>query len=458
MTAVLDRWVDAHRDQHLDLLFRLVRQPSISAQGVGVEECAALLMETMRDVGLEPSLISTPGQPVVYGERIEDPSRPTVLFYGHYDVQPPEPLELWQSPPFEPTIRDGRIYARGIADNKGQHLAHLLAIQAFREVQGRVPVNVKVVLEGEEESASPNLAAFVRQHRRRLRADLAYTADGGMHPSGRPIVCFGVRGILYVELETRGAASDYHSGNKGNVLPNPAWELVELLAKMRDEKGRVRIPGFYRRVRPPSAYEREALRRIPFDRKEFLREHGLRTTPIAGGAEFYRRLMFEPTLNIAGFTSGYGGPGAKTIIPGRALLKMDMRLVVDQDPEEIFRAFRRFAAAHAPGAAVRKIGAVPPSRTPPDLPVCRAVMGAVAQAQGKAPVIVPALGGTLPDYVFTKILKMPSVVVPYANHDESNHAPNENMKVDLFFAGIKTSIAVMEALGRMPKEGARWRG
>ncbi len=432
-------------DEALETLLRLVAQPSISTRNEGVRECAVMLQDVMETAGISTRLLPTEGQPAIYGEVDGPPGAPTVLFYGHYDVQPPEPTELWRTPPFEPTVRDGRVYGRGVADNKGQHLCHILAVRAWREVADELPVAVKFLIEGEEETGSPHLADLVREQRHLLEADLVYTSDGGMHPSGRPAVYFGVRGLLYVEVEIRGANSDAHSGNKGNVLPQPAWELVELLHSLRGPDRRAVFPGFYDSVRPPTPKQETALREIPFDRDSFLAEHGLDESPISDSVDYYSRLTFEPTFNIAGLVSGYTGEGMKTIIPSRAVAKFDFRLVPDQDPEAVFEAFARAVAERNPRAEVRRLGATAPSFTDPSLSVSETVIGAVRDSRGTEPV-VSSLGGTLPDYVFTQILGVPSMIVPYANHDEQNHAPNENLRLDCFFAGIRTTLHILDAL------------
>jgi acetylornithine deacetylase/succinyl-diaminopimelate desuccinylase-like protein len=445
------RRADETGDRALEMLRRLVAQPSVGTRDEGVRETATLLQEIMEEAGISTRLLPTDGQPAVYGEIAGPPEAPTVLFYGHYDVQPPEPLELWQTPPFEPAIRSGRIYGRGVADNKGQHLCHILAVRAWREAVGELPVTVKFLIEGEEEMGSPHLADLVRAQRELLRADLVYTSDGGMHPSGRPAVYFGVRGLLYVELEVRGASADAHSGNKGNVLPQPAWELVDLLHSLRGPDGRAAFPGFYDAVRSPTPKEQTMLQEIPFDRLGFLSEHGLDESPISDGADFHRRLTFEPTFNIAGLASGYAGEGTKTIIPARAVAKIDFRLVADQDPDAVFEAFARAVAERNPRAEVRRLAATPPSLTDPSLPASETVISAVRDSRKVEPVI-SALGGTLPDYVFTQILGVPSIIVPYANHDEQNHAPNENLRLDCFFSGIRTTLHLLDAVRDLPAE------
>ena len=441
-------YIEANRDNFTEKLFDLLRRPSISSQNVGVRECGEALAEMVKDAGMDAKLMETGGHPVVYAERIVDPDLPTVLFYGHYDVQPPDPLEEWLSPPFEPTVRDGRIFARGAADNKGQMLCHVLAVEAWHKAAGPLPVNVKMIFDGEEESGSVNLESFVSRHREMLAADVVYTSDGPMHESGRPYVLLGVRGILYVELHAQGARWDNHSGNKGGVVPNPAWILVDLLRTMRDENGRVLIEGFHDDVESPSERILELVRALPFDRE------GIRATLGYDGFQmdpetYYRRLLLEPTLNIAGFNSGYHGKGMKTIIPAAATLKMDMRLVVNQDPDDIFRKFEAHVRKHTPGVEVKKLGTMAPSRTSPDLPVVAEITEAVRSAYGTEPIIQPTLGGSLPDSVWTKIMGTPSVMVPYANADESNHSPNENLVAELFFDGIRCTCSVLARLGAM---------
>lgn len=441
-------YLDAHREEHLEAALGLVRQPSISATGEGVRECTALVAELMRACGMEPEIIATPGQPVVYGERIEDPGAFTILIYGHYDVQPPDPLSAWVVPPFAPQVREGRIIGRGISDNKGQFSANLLAVRALLQTAGRLPVNVKFLIEGEEEVSSPHLPWVVSQYKEKLRADLVYTADGPREPGGRPTVMFGVRGILYVELNCQGAAFDLHSGNRGGVAPNPAWDLVHLLATMKAPDGRILIDGFADGVRPLTAFEAGLLEKLPYDPAEAGRAMGL--GPLAvDRVTYYRRTLLEPTLNIAGFTSGYGGEGSKTIIPARANVKIDMRLVPDQDPDRVYDAFCRHVHRYAPHVEVRHLGAMAPSRTDGSRPECQAVVRGVAAATGREPVLYPSLGGSLPDYVWTRILEAPSLVVPYANPDQKNHAPNENLLVENFHAGIRTMVAVLAELGRL---------
>jgi acetylornithine deacetylase/succinyl-diaminopimelate desuccinylase-like protein len=440
----VNAYINTHRDRFIQELFALISQPSISTQNVGVTECAGLLKNQIEAIGIPCRVISTPGHPVVFGEvKAKRPAR-TVLIYGHYDVQPPEPLDLWTSPPFEPVIREGRIWGRGSGDNKGQFFAHLKAVETLLAVRGEVPVNVKFLFEGEEEVGSRNLRAFMAENRSMLAADFCFGSDGGMYPDDQPVVLFGVRGTLNVEVTARGANRDVHSGNLGVFVPNAAWRLVEFLNTLRDAEGRCRIKGFNDAVVPPTDLEREAMGKIAFD-PALLGSLGLPEPPREAGAGYYERLMFQPAVNICGLTSGYGGPGMKTIIPHTATVKIDMRLVVDQDPEDIFERFRSHAAEHGFGdLEIRKLGAFYPSRTALDHPLGRAAARAVLKGFGREPLLLPCMGGSDPDYYFTRVLGIPRVNVPYAPHDENNHSPNESIKVEGFFNGIRTTAAFLD--------------
>ncbi len=437
---------EERRERDLAGLIRLLRQPSISAHNIGVTDCAQLVMELLEEAGFEPQLFETPGHPMVYAERCHQPGMPTVLIYGHYDVQPPDPLDLWLSPPFEPAIRNGKLFARGAGDNKGQFFAQICGARAWLETAGELPVNVKFILEGEEETGSPHLDRFVEDHRDLLSADLVYTSDGPVFDNRYPIVVYGVRGLVYVELHARGAKHDLHSGNWGNVAPNPAWTLVRLLNTMVDERNTITIAGFYDDVLPVSPAAKAAMERIPLDLQRILSEQGITHMPPPAEASYFERLMARPTLNIAGFASGYSGPGSKTIIPATATVKIDMRLVPDQDPADIYAKFVAHVAHFAPEVEVRFLGSMDPSFTPLDHPFAEPVRRAVATGFGTEPLDVPLLGGSLPDAVWTKTLGLPSFLVPYANADEDNHAPNENIEVERFYAGIRTAAALFAEL------------
>lgn len=440
-------YIDAHRGECIERLFDYLRRPSISAYGEGIGEVAEYLGGVLDQIGLATTVIPTAGWPMVFTELCVAPGAPTVLFYGHYDVQPPDPLEEWVSPPFEPEIRDGRIYARGAGDNKGQHFAQLLAIESTLACRGKLPCNVKVLLEGEEEIGSPRMPDFVREHRDLLATDLVVTSDGPVDPSGRPRILFGVRGILSFELRARGAVRDLHSGNWGGVAPQPLWRLVQLLATMKDAQGTITIDGFYDDVLPQTDLELEALAALPVDEETIKRSLGIAEFDVPQERGIAERLSAWPTLTINGLHGGYGGPGSKTVLPHAAVAKCDIRLVEAQTASEIFARVEAHVARHAPDVEVIWQGGMDPSKTSLDSRFTEPIRKAVAVAQGEEPLLVPAMGGSLPDYVWTKILGVPAFGVPYANADEANHAPNENLEVERFFKGIKTGVAMLAHLG-----------
>ncbi|MCC6791332.1 MAG: M20/M25/M40 family metallo-hydrolase [Thermomicrobiales bacterium] len=437
---------EANRQRDLDDLFRLIRQPSISTQNIGVAECAALVEELLATAGFAVTSYPTAGHPMIYGERCNAPGKPTVLIYGHYDVQPPEPLDRWDSPPFEPEIRDGRIWARGAGDNKGQFFAQICGARAWLETAGELPVNVKFLIEGEEENGSPHLDQFVAEHGDLLAADLVYTSDGPVLDDNHPEIVFGVRGVINVELRATGANTDLHSGNWGGIVPNPAWTIVHLLGTMLDANYEVTIDGFYDDVRPVTPLMEAAIARIPLDREAALASVGVRELPPPVGVGSFERLMARPTLTINGLTSGYQGVGSKTVLPATASAKLDMRLVADQRADDIFTKVKRHVEQYAPGVEVIFHGSMEPSATPLDHPYAGAVRRAVARGFGGEPLDLPALGGSLPDAVWTRTLGLPSVLVPYCNSDERNHAPNENMEVARFHAGIRTAASLLAEL------------
>jgi acetylornithine deacetylase/succinyl-diaminopimelate desuccinylase-like protein len=441
--------IDARRDEHVARLADYVRHPSISAHDIGIREVAALLVDTLTALGFATEAVPTAGHPMVLGHRHEAPGKPTVILYGHYDVQPPDPLDLWESPPFQPTIRNGRMYARGVGDNKGQHFAQLLAIEAHLAVHGRLPCNVTVLLEGEEEIGSPRIADFVAAHRDRLKADLVVTADGPLHPSGRSVVTFGVRGVVNFDLVARTGRTDAHSGNHGGTMPNAVWTLVHLLASMKSPDGRITIAGLHDPIIPPSNADQAAVAALPVDIPGYMADLGLTRLDEPADRGFHERLMFHPTLTINGLHGGYGGPGSKTVLPCAAVAKCDIRLVDAMTPAQVMACVRAHVAAHAPEIEVIERGGMLPSRTPLDSPYAAPIVAAIEAARGETPYLYPSVGGSLPDYVWTKVLGLPAFVTPYANADERNHAPNENLDLELFHKGIRTGAALLHHLGAM---------
>jgi len=415
---------------------------SISARGERLDDGADHTAELLRQAGLEVRTWDSPGAPLVFAQRPAPAGAPTVLIYGHYDVQPADPLDLWRSSPFEASVRDGAVFGRGAGDNKGQLLAHIVAIAELIR-GGDLGIGVKFLVEGEEEVGSPHIAAVAAAHRAELSADLAITADAPRHTDGAPLVIFGVRGLLYLELRLEGARSDLHSGNRGGVAPLPAWNLVHVLSSLRDASGRVLVPGFYDDVREPSVAERRLLSTTPVNPAQMARDMGLEKLATE---QVWDALMFQPTFNLAGINSGYSGPGIKTIIPHRAGCKIDVRLVADQDPERIFAAIRSAIRAVDANASIDLLAAVPPSATPLDTSLAAPVIRAISQAHGRAPILRPRLSGTTPDYVFTRVLGIPSLLVPYGPPDMNHHAPNERMTLEALDMGVRCTIAICTEL------------
>ncbi len=436
-------YVDQQEHVLLSRLIDYLRHPSISAYGEGMDEVAAYVADVMRQMGLATRVIPTSGWPIVFGHYTAHPEAPTVLLYGHYDVQPPDPLEEWVTPPFEPTIRNGRLYARGVGDNKGQHFAQLLGLEALLACRGTLPCNVKVLIEGEEEIGSPHLPEFIRLHHDELQADLMIISDGPVHESGQSIISFGVRGLLRFDLYARGANQDVHSGNWGGIVPNPLWTLVHLLATMKNERGEVTIDGFYDQVKPLTPMEREALAKFPLDVEQVKRSLELTHLDEPQERGYFERLSAWPTLTINGLHGGYSGPGSKTVLPHEAMAKCDIRLVEAQTAEDILAKVKAHVQRHAPDVIVSSSDGTDPTKTPMDSPFTEPLRQAITAAQGAEPLLSPAMGGTLPIDVFNKTLGIPIFGIPYANADEANHAPNENLEVARFFKGIKTSAALL---------------
>jgi len=453
--------IDGNRERYLTELFPLLKQPSISATGQGIQACAELLARMVQEVGLMAQILPTGGHPVVFGDTLSAEAPFTLLIYGHYDVQPPEPLEKWDSPPFAPEIRHGRIYGRGSADNKGQLFTHLKAVEAVREVLGKIPIRVKLLVEGEEEIGSVHLSTFVQQHRDLLSADLALGVDGNIHPTGRPEIALGMKGLLYVELIAHGPRVDLHCG-KDPLVVNPAWRLTWALSTLKDRDSRILIDGFYDRVVPPSRDDLAWLDLVPVEMETLLQTYGVDSF-LGGvaGTEALRRLVFEPTCSIDGLGSGYTGPGMKTIIPTTATAKLSLRLVPDQTSGEIFTKLRAHLDRRGfHDIELRKLGTFEPSRSTVDRSLLEQIVRTVAAVYARDPLLFPlfSTGGSGPDFVFTRDLKVPSVWIPCAQFKDKNaHAPNENITVEGFLNGIKTTAALILALeqprtGKQPNE------
>ncbi len=441
------RYVDTHAEAFIRDLQRLCRQRSISAQGVGLEECASLLVAQMQAKGIPARAEPVrDGPPLVVAEIPGDAPR-TLLFYNHYDVQPPEPLDAWTTDPFGAEIRDGVLYARGAQDNKGNIMARLAAVEAWLRVRGRLPVGVKFLIEGEEEIGSPHLGEGLRERPDLARADACIWESGAKDHRDIPNIYLGVKGICYVELEAQGANRDLHSA-AGGTVPNPAWRLVWALGTIKGPDEHVRIPGFYDGVVEPSPAEMAQLERIAAQRDDDAarRDLGIKLfLKGLGGVELVRHQLFRPTCTICGLTSGYAGAGSKTVLPRRASAKVDFRLVPDQKPEEIAAGLREHLRREAYGdITVRALGLEAPYKTPFDAPIVEVVAETAEEVYGQVPIILPTQAGTGPMHTVCGRFGMPAVGTGVGHARGSNHGPDENIRLADYVQGIKHIALVLE--------------
>ncbi len=447
--ATIDQYLEQHLDESIAELSRLVAQPSVGAQNWGLEECADLVAEMLRRRGFAVQVFSTGGAPIVYGER-RGRSEKTLLIYNHYDVQPPEPLELWDSPPFEPQVRDGKLYGRGASDDKGQLTARLHAIDALLSLEGELPCTVKFIVEGEEETSSEHLFAFVESHQELLKADACLWEFGGVDHREIPMQYLGLRGICYVELWVETASTDAHSGLGGSIFPNAAWRLVWALNSLKGLDERIRIPGFYDDVRPPSARDIELMSALPDAAEEYKQRYGVKAflKGLTGGVELQLAEVFEPTCTICGLTSGYQGPGSKTVLPARASAKVDFRLVPDQRPERILELLRAHLDAEGfSDVQITDLGGEPPARTDPDHPFVDLVVRSAEPVYGVPMQIVPMVGGSGPNYPFVHTLKLPVVTAGAGYPGTLAHAPNENIRLDLYLKHARHMTRILKEFG-----------
>ncbi len=440
-------YVEANRDRFIAELREVVQQPSISSQNVGMEECARLVRGMLEKRGFRTRMLSAGGHPAVYAER-PGTSATTVLCYGHYDVQPPEPLDEWLSPPFAAEIREGAIYGRGVSDHKGSFMARLHGIDALLALDGELPVTLKFLIEGEEEGGSPTLPEIVRQHADLLKADYALYAGGSKDENDRPVVRCGQKGLLYVELACTGAKQDLHSRH-ASVVPSPVWRLIHALGTLRDAQGQVTIPGFYDDVIPPSPEDMDALRSVPFAEAKMKANFGI--SEFVGGVrglEALKQFLFNPTCNVAGITAGYSGKGAKTVLPCRASAKMDLRLVPEQMPQDIAAKLRRHLDAGGYWDITMQIlGTLEPTRTPLNAPISQAVIEASRRVYGQEPVVYPIWAGSGPRYVFKRYLGLSMVADPGVGHCEGrHHAPNESVRIADYLQGVQVAAEVFRQL------------
>ena len=450
MNDVID-FIHANRDRYVEELTQFLTIPSISAMPehrADVRRCAEWAADEMRRIGLENCrVIDTAGHPLVYGDWLHAEGAPTVLFYGHYDVQPVDPVELWTSPPFEPTVRDGEIFARGACDDKGQVFVHFKAIEAHMKKSGRLPVNFKVILEGEEEVGSENLGPYVREHAAELGCDMVLISDTEMFDRGVPSICYGLRGLAYMQIDIRGTKGDLHSGQYGGAVANPANVLAQVLAQLKDKSGTVKIPGFYDDVRALTEEERAEFRRLPFDEKGVKKHLGAPRLFGERGYSVLERMWARPTLDVNGLLSGWTGEGSKTIIPAVSMAKVSMRLVPNQTPEKIAQLFEAYVRKITPKTVdvkVTNLHGGMPWMTEFDNPYVQAAGRAIEKGFGKRPVFTRE-GGSIPIVAdFQASLNAPVVLFGFGLPDDNLHAPNEKFNLENFFNGILASAFLYE--------------
>lgn len=454
MTSTIDAHLDAHKQQHLDQLFELLRIPSVSTDAErahDVQRAAEWVRNSLTEAGLEARIFDTPGHPIVYAEWLHAPGAPTVLVYGHYDVQPPDPVELWRNAPFEPTLEGENIVARGATDDKGQMFCHIKGAEAHLKANGALPVNVKFLIEGEEEVGSPSLEPFLREHRELLAADAILISDSSMFAPGQPSIMVGLRGLTYVEIHVKGPSHDLHSGLFGGAVKNPINALSEIIASFHDPEGRITIDGFYDNVRPLDDATREAWRQLPERDQAQLDEIGLEASVGEAGYSMLERTTARPTLDCNGIWGGFIGEGAKTVLPSEAHAKISCRLVPDQTPNEIEAKLRAHVEKHLPDGVTAEVsshhGGMPVlvSQDSPAVEAARAAQKRVWDAE----CVFVRGGGSIPIVAsFSEILGVDSVLMGLGHDDDRLHSPNEKFGVTNFTQGIRSSAYFFEELGR----------
>jgi len=429
-------------------LFKFLSFPSVSAKSEhkkDIAACAKWLSDHLRGIGFNSKIMPTGGHPVVYAEYAGDKEAPTVLYYGHYDVQPPEPLELWKSPPFKPEIHGGYIYARGACDDKGQTFAQIKGLEAVLKASGSLPINVKLLVEGEEEAASANLPAFIKKNKKMLKADVAVVSDSSQFDKNLPAVTFGLRGIAFVEVFVYGPNRDVHSGGFGGAIANPINVLCSMVGQLHDKIGRITIPGFYKDVKPISKWEKAQFKKLPYSEAKYKKSLGIPALHGEKGFTTYERAWARPTLDINGITGGYQGEGAKTIIPSMASCKITMRLVPEMDPNDICNKIEKYLLKIAPQSVrvkVVKHGGARAVVVPTEGPWLEAAGRAIKAGFGKAPVFMRE-GGSIPVVAdFKSMLGLDTLLVGFGQNDDNIHSPNERFRVIDFERGCKTAAAL----------------
>jgi acetylornithine deacetylase/succinyl-diaminopimelate desuccinylase-like protein len=452
----LKSYIESMRDAHLEELKEFLRIPSVSTKSEhkpDIEKAARWVAEKLRGAGLDNIQITpTKMHPLVYGESLRAPGKPTILFYGHYDVQPAEPLDLWTSPAFEPTVRNNNLYGRGTADDKGQVHIHIKALEALQKTSGKLPINVKVLIEGEEEVGSVSLWDFVKENRQRLQADALVVSDTSMLAKGVPSITYGLRGLNYYQIELTGAAQDLHSGVFGGAAPNPITILAEMIAKLHDKDFRVAIPGFYKGVAALSKSERKALNSLPWSEKEFRKTVGAPALAGEKGFTIPERLWARPTLELNGIWGGYTGEGAKTVIPSKAYAKLSTRLVPNQDPERIAKLVEKHIRKILPKTVHCKFDVLSTGKpwvAPYSHPIFQKAIHALEAGFGKRAVFIRE-GGSIPFVTqMHDAFKVPCVLMGFGLPDENAHAPDEHLALENYFGGIRSVALFYEQLASL---------
>jgi acetylornithine deacetylase/succinyl-diaminopimelate desuccinylase-like protein len=448
----IDQYMESHRAAFEEQLKALIRIPSISAQpdhDADTRRAAAFVRDDLASMGLKAELIETKRHPIVRAEWLGAPGKPTLLIYGHYDVQPPEPLEPWHSPPFEPTVRNGNLYARGATDDKGQMFTHLKAAEAWLKTAGKLPVNVKFLIEGEEEVGGASLAAYVAEHADRLACNYAVISDTSQFAPGIPAITYGLKGLAYFEIHVQGANRDLHSGSFGGAVANPLNALATILASLKGEDGRIRIGGFYDDVRPLAGWERAEFAKLPFSEAEFQADLGVTSLEGEAGYTTLERKWARPTCDINGTFGGYAGPGPKTVLPCKAGAKLSFRLVPDQSPEKVERQFRDHVASVCPRGVTYEIHThhgAPAVLVNVDTPGVHAAVRAIEKGFGTKPVFMRE-GGSIPVVGLIKEhLGVDTLLLGWGQSDDNLHGPNEKFSLADFHRGIKSSAYLLQEI------------
>ncbi len=446
----IDKYLSDHLDESIAELVRLVAQPSVGAQNWGMQECAALVSEMLQKRGFAVEILPTGGAPVVLAER-KGKTNKTLLFYNHYDVQPAEPLDLWDTPPFEPAQRDGKLYGRGISDDKGHITSRLFALDAFLAEYNELPCNVKFIIEGEEETGSLHLPAFITANKEKLAADACIWEFGGVDHREIPMQYLGLRGICYVQLSIETASTDVHSGLGGSIFPNAAWRLVWALNTLKGPDEKIRIPGWYDDIIPPSPRDRELFELQPDTADDYKAMFGVKQflKGLTGGIDLQMAEVFEPTCTICGLTSGYQGAGSKTVLPAKASAKVDFRLVSGQTIERCLTLLRDHLNNEGfSDIQIEFLGGGPAAKTDPDDPFIKLVMDTAEEVFESRMELIPMVGGSGPNYPFVHELKLPVATAGLGYPDTKAHAPNENIRIDLYYKHARHMARVLGEFSR----------